>query len=69
VAVSEISLNPPRAFEVAARHLSFTPAAEDLCETPAALGHQVKTLEEHLGKIIFRRTTKWMVFRMRLGND
>jgi len=46
VPLSELSLNPLRAFEAAARHLSFTRAAEELCVTQAAVSHQVKVLEE-----------------------
>jgi LysR family transcriptional regulator of beta-lactamase len=61
VALSEISLNPLRAFEAAARHLSFTRAAEELCVTQAAVSHQVKALEEHLGVALFRRTTRGLV--------
>ncbi len=44
-----------RAFEAAARHLSFAKAAEELHVTPAAVSHQVKALEEHLGQQLFRR--------------
>jgi LysR family transcriptional regulator, regulator of gene expression of beta-lactamase len=50
-----LPLNGLRAFEAAARHLSFTKAAIELCVTPAALGHQVKGLEERLGVPLFRR--------------
>jgi LysR family transcriptional regulator of beta-lactamase len=50
-----LPLNSLRAFEAAARHLSFTKAAVELCVTPAALGHQVKALEERLGAPLFRR--------------
>lgn len=50
-----LPLNGLRAFEAAARHLSFTKAAIELCVTPAALGHQVKALEERLGLPLFRR--------------
>src|SRR3954471_24682128 len=50
-----LPLNGLRAFEAAARHLSFTRAAIELCVTPAALGHQVKALEERLGAPLFRR--------------
>ncbi len=39
-------LNAVRAFEAAARHLSFTKAAEELHVTQAAISHQVKALEE-----------------------
>ena len=38
-------LNPLRAFEAAARHLSFTFAARELHVTPGAVGQQVKALE------------------------
>jgi LysR family transcriptional regulator of beta-lactamase len=50
-----LPLNALRAFEAAARHLSFTNAAIELCVTPAALSHQVKALEERLGAPLFRR--------------
>ncbi len=50
-----LPLNALRAFEAAARHLSFTNAAIELCVTPAALSHQVKALEERLGVLLFRR--------------
>jgi len=52
------SLNTLRAFEASARHLSFTRAASELCVTQAAVSHQVRALEEALGKKLFRRTTK-----------
>jgi LysR family glycine cleavage system transcriptional activator len=51
-------LNPLRAFEVAARHLSFTRAAEELFVTAAAVSHQIKTLEESLGVTLFVRQPK-----------
>ena len=54
-------LNPLRAFEVAARHLSFTRAAEELFVTPSAVSHQVKTLEENLGVQLFIREAKTLV--------
>ena len=38
-----------RAFEAAARHMSFARAAEELSVTPAALSFQIKSLEAHLG--------------------
>jgi LysR family transcriptional regulator, regulator of gene expression of beta-lactamase len=50
-----LPLNSLRAFEAAARHLSFTNAAIELCVTPAALSHQVKALEERLGFPLFHR--------------
>jgi DNA-binding transcriptional LysR family regulator len=48
-------LNALRAFESAARHLSFTRAADELNVTQAAISHQVKALEERLGVKLFRR--------------
>ncbi len=50
-----LPLNALRAFEAAARHLSFTRAAAELCVTQAAVSHQVKGLEENLGLRLFRR--------------
>lgn len=44
-----------RAFEAAARHLSFNAAARQLFVTPAAVSHQVKHLEDHLGVKLFHR--------------
>lgn len=43
------------AFEAAARHLSFTRAAEELHVTQSAISQQVKALEEYLGVTLFRR--------------
>jgi len=51
-------LNALRAFEAAARHMSFTKAADELHVTPAAISHQVKALEEYLGIQLFRRLTR-----------
>ncbi len=48
-------LNALRTFEAAARHLSFTRAAGELHVTQAAVSHQVRTLEDHLGVRLFRR--------------
>ncbi|MGE0723390.1 MAG: transcriptional regulator GcvA [Alphaproteobacteria bacterium] len=48
-------LNALRAFEAAARHGSFTRAAGELNVTPAAISHQVKTLEDYLQVVLFRR--------------
>jgi LysR family glycine cleavage system transcriptional activator len=44
-----------RAFEVAARHMSFTKAAEELSVSQTAVSHHVRTLEELLGVALFRR--------------
>ena len=46
-------LNALRAFEAAARHGSFTKAANELCVTPGAVSRQVQVLEEHLGTPLF----------------
>lgn len=51
-------LNGLRAFEAAARHLSFTRAAEELNVTQAAISHQIKALEERLGIRLFRRLNR-----------
>ena len=51
-------LNALRAFEAAARHLSFTKAAGELSVTPAAVSHQVKALEDYFGIQLFRRLTR-----------
>lgn len=47
-----------RAFEAAARHLSFKHAATELSLTPTAISHQVRQLEEHLGVRLFARGTR-----------
>lgn len=47
-----------RAFEAAARHLSFAKAAEDLHVTPAALSFQIKALEQVLGAPLFHRLNR-----------
>jgi LysR family glycine cleavage system transcriptional activator len=52
------SLNGLRAFEAAARHLSFTKAAEELNVTQTAISHQIKRLEEELGLKLFARQNR-----------
>ena len=54
-------LNALRAFEAAARHLSFVKAADELHVTPAAISHQVKGLEEFLGLQLFRRLPRGLL--------
>lgn len=54
-------LNALRAFEAAARHLSFKLAAHELHVTPGAVGQQVKALEERLGVRLFRRIHKQLI--------
>jgi LysR family transcriptional regulator, glycine cleavage system transcriptional activator len=49
-----------KAFDAAARHLSFTRAAEELNVTPAAVSHQIKELEEQIGLPLFQRTSRQM---------
>jgi LysR family glycine cleavage system transcriptional activator len=51
-------LNAARAFEAAARHLSFTLAADELAVTQAAVSHQVRALEDWLGVQLFRRANR-----------
>jgi LysR family glycine cleavage system transcriptional activator len=51
-------LNALRAFESAARHLSFKKAAAELSVTPTAVSHQIKLLEEFLDLALFRRLTR-----------
>lgn len=48
-------LNSLRVFESAARHLSFTKAAEELHVTPGAVSQQIKALEDFIGTPVFRR--------------
>jgi LysR family glycine cleavage system transcriptional activator len=53
-----VHLNGIRAFEAAARHMSFAKAAAELNVTPAAISQQVKALEDYLGVTLFRRTKR-----------
>jgi len=55
------SLNQLRAFEAAARHESIKLGAEELCVTPAAVGHQIKALEFSLNTQLFHRKTRRIV--------
>jgi LysR family glycine cleavage system transcriptional activator len=50
------SLKALRTFEAAARHLSFTRAADELCVTQTAVSHQIKTLEARLSTLLFQRS-------------
>ena len=47
-----------RAFEASARHSSFTAAAQELNLTQAAVSHQVRSLEKHLGVMLFERLAR-----------
>lgn len=51
-------LNALRAFEAAARHLSFKNAAQELSVTPTAISHQIKLLEDFLDLPLFHRLTR-----------
>ncbi|OYU45067.1 MAG: LysR family transcriptional regulator [Burkholderiales bacterium PBB4] len=59
--LTSISLNTLRAFDASARHLNFTRAADELCVTQAAVSHQVKAVEDYVGKALFRRTARGLV--------
>jgi LysR family glycine cleavage system transcriptional activator len=48
-------LSELRAFDAAARHLSFKKAADELGLTPTAISHQIKLLEHYCGQPLFRR--------------
>ena len=47
-----------RAFEAAARHMSFSKAADELNVTPAAVSHQIHALEQDLGVFLFHRMNR-----------
>ena len=55
---THLPLNGLRVLDAAARYLSFTRAADELAVTPAAVGQQIRTLEDVLGVVLFRRTAK-----------
>ena len=55
---THLPLNALRVYDAAARHLSFTRAADELAVTPAAVGQQIRALEDHLGTVLFRRTSR-----------
>ena len=54
-------LNGLRAFEAAARNLSFAKAAEELHVTPAAISYQIRSLENTLKVKLFRRLNRAIV--------
>jgi LysR family glycine cleavage system transcriptional activator len=54
-------LNALRSFDAAARHESFTRAAEELCVTQGAVSHQVKALEAELTVKLFNRERQRLV--------
>jgi LysR family transcriptional regulator, glycine cleavage system transcriptional activator len=51
-------LSALRAFEAAARHMSFSRAADELHVTPAAISHQIHALEQDLGVRLFHRMNR-----------
>ncbi len=55
---THLPLNGLRVLDAAARHLSFTRAADELAVTPAAVGQQIRALEDTLGAVLFRRTAR-----------
>jgi len=57
----DLPLNALRAFQVSARHLSFTRAAQELNLTQAAVSQHVKNLEARLGVALFRRVPRGLV--------
>jgi TolB-like protein len=50
-----------RAFEAAARHMSFKAAADELALTPTAISHQIRLLETTLGRTLFRRRPRPLI--------
>src|SRR5688572_24551221 len=54
-------LNSLKSFEAAARHESFTRAAEELCVTQGAVSHQVKALEAGIGLKLFLRERQRLI--------
>jgi LysR family transcriptional regulator, glycine cleavage system transcriptional activator len=53
-----LPLSALRAFEAAARHLSFAAAAHELGVTPAAVSHQIRGLEDRIGRQLFVRRNR-----------
>jgi len=52
------SLKAIKTFQIAAKHGSFAVAADELCITPSAVSHQIKTLETQLGLPLFSRSAR-----------
>src|SRR4030095_1075455 len=50
-----LSLDLLKGFEAAARHLSFTRAAQELSLTQSAISREIKSLEEQIGQLLFVR--------------
>lgn len=51
-------LDSLKAFEAAARHLSFSLAAEELCISKGAMSYQIRKLEEQVQCALFKRTVR-----------
>jgi biotin operon repressor len=67
-----LSLDLLRGFEAAARHLSFTRAADELFVTQAAISHQIKALRQQLGQPLFSRVNRGLarvLGRRRCGRE
>jgi len=54
--LSSFQLAKMHTFEVAARHCSFSHAAEELSMTPSAISHRINALENELGILLFKRS-------------
>ncbi|WP_155487893.1 LysR family transcriptional regulator, partial [Vibrio harveyi] len=54
--INSFQLSKLHTFEVAARHSSFSLAAEELSMTPSAISHRINKLEEELGIALFTRS-------------
>jgi LysR family glycine cleavage system transcriptional activator len=63
-----VHLNALRAFEAAARHLSFVAAAEELNVSASAVSQQIQTLEDYLGAPLFLRTRTGLVLTPAAGD-
>lgn len=55
------SLKAIKTFQIAAKHSSFAVAAAELCITPSAVSHQIKSLEMQLGLLLFSRGARALV--------
>jgi len=67
--VRESSLKRLRTFCVAARRLSFKAAADELCVTPSAVSHQIRSLQQQLQAKLFMRRPAHAVSLTDLGAD
>lgn len=54
--LNSFQLSKMHTFEVAARHCSFSLAAEELSMTPSAISHRINALEDELGILLFKRS-------------